>query len=398
MISVVTPPSSVLRRAAATMALVGLGLGVAIAPAAGNEVVALPSGCFDPLGPALRTLADDLGVVVGTAYRSAFAADDPCYEPTATREFNSLTPEIATFSNTIARQPGEYDFSDADAICAIAARSDMRCQVHNLVWDPVDHPEWGIVPEWIRSQPPAERRRTMIDHVTRIARHFRGRADTYTVVNEAFDDQGRLQANVWNTTGDESYVVDAFRAARRTDPQGDLYYNEFGAEDVNVKSDAVFDLVRRLRREWVVVEVDGRVRHRPLIDGVGLQMHVGVGPGEAPDPASVAANIARLRREGLSVRITEMDVRVPVTDGRASAVDLLRQRDLYHSLVLTCLLAPNCEGVTFWGFTDAHSWITENPETFSGAGAALPLDAQYRPKPAYGAIRRAFVSSVGSEH
>ena len=48
------------------------------------------------------------------------------------------------------------------------------------------------------------------------------------------------------------------------------------------------------------------------------------------------------------------------------------QRRLYRQLALTCLRATNCDGVTFWGFTDAHSWITENQSAFPGQGAAHP--------------------------
>ena len=36
-----------------------------------------------------------------------------------------------------------------------------------------------------------------------------------------------------------------------------------------------------------------------------------------------------------------------------------------------------------WGFTDKYSWI---PSRFTGKGAALPLDEEYNPKPAYKAL------------
>jgi GH35 family endo-1,4-beta-xylanase len=40
-----------------------------------------------------------------------------------------------------------------------------------------------------------------------------------------------------------------------------------------------------------------------------------------------------------------------------------------------CVLEPRCHAVTFWGFTDAHTWLTGD----------LPLlyDPQYVPKPAF---------------
>ena len=125
----------------------------------------------------------------------------------------------------------------------------------------------------------------------------------------------------------------------------------------------------------MAVDVGGRTRLLPLIDGVGLQMHVALGAGQAPDPASVTANIKRLRRAGLRVRITEMDVRVPTSGGAASHVDSRGPAAPLPQLALTCLRATNCDGVTFWGFTDADSWITENQSAFPGQGAAHPFDA-----------------------
>lgn len=348
-----------------------------------------PDACAaGPLG--LRSVAEANGIEVGTAYRTQYAKEDRCFETVALREFGALIPEIATFPNRIAATPDRYDFEEADEICALAAKHDMTCQGHSLIWDPVDHPEWGIVPDWIRDQPPAQRHRTMIDLVTSTVTHFRGRVDAYTLVNEAFDGAGMLTDSAWNTAGDDSYIFDAYRAARRADPKALLYYNDWGGEDINPKSDAMLDLAKRLRAETVKVEVDGAIREMPLIDGVGFQMHVGIGPGEAPDPAEVAANIARYQQAGLDVWITEMDVRLPIDQsGKATTADLEKQATTYYDLIRTCVDAPNCNRVTLWGFTDAHSWITENAESFPGLGAAHPYNWQYLPKPAYQAIRDA---------
>ena len=40
-----------------------------------------------------------------------------------------------------------------------------------------------------------------------------------------------------------------------------------------------------------------------------------------------------------------------------------------------CLAVPRCEAVTFWGVSDAHTWITGD--------TPLLFDAQYAAKPAY---------------
>lgn len=370
-----------------------LALGAPLSTAHGGSARPLPHASpasLDGRCPAtdetLRQLAERSGKLIGTAYRSSYGDEDPCYADTAAREFNSITPEIATFTNALAPEPGPLRFDDVDEVCQTADRHRQICQVHDIVWDPVDHPEWGIVPEWIRALDPAARRREMVSLVTGVARHFRGRGAVYTLANEVFRSDGTLTDSTWNTTGDDSYLFDAYRAARLADPSAVLLYNDYGAEEVNPKSDAVLDLATRLHDETVEVEIDGRTVAKPLLDGVGLQMHVGTDPGLAPSPESVAANIARIGKAGLLVYVTEMDVRVPVVDGRADPAAIARQARLYQDLAAVCLNSTPCRGITLWGLTDARSWITDNPGTFSGQGSAHPFDTSYRPKAAYDSL------------
>ena len=56
-----------------------------------------------------------------------------------------------------------------------------------------------------------------------------------------------------------------------------------------------------------------------------------------------------------------------------------RDRSEHWSSKLCCVSEPRCDGVTFWGFTDAHSWI----DAQFGADDPLLFDDQYAVKPAY---------------
>jgi endo-1,4-beta-xylanase len=115
------------------------------------------------------------------------------------------------------------------------------------------------------------------------------------------------------------------------------------------------------------------------IDGVGLQMHVSA--ANRPLDGAIAANIQRLAALGLTVHISEMDVKV--NDGPGSpAARLELQRATYRDIVRICVQEPKCEAVTFWGFTDAHTWLRGD--------TPLLFDASYRPKPAYFGVIDAF--------
>jgi endo-1,4-beta-xylanase len=72
---------------------------------------------------------------------------------------------------------------------------------------------------------------------------------------------------------------------------------------------------------------------------------------------------------------------LPVT-----AEKLATQADQFKSTLNSCQAVRRCVSYTVWGFDDLHSWV---PGVFAGEGAATPFDENYRPKPAYFALRDA---------
>lgn len=238
-------------------------------------------------GPSLAELAAARGKVIGTAYRSTFAVDDACYREVAVSEFGSLTTEIGTMMNTVQPTAGVFDFREADAVAELAQKSHRKFQIHSLIWDPLDQPQWEIVPQTVRALPPAQRHQLMLDSITSVMRRYAGRANTVTVVNEAFDQMGQLQHSVWwDTRHSDQYIFDAFRAARLADPHALLFYNDHSAETRSDKSDAIYDLVKRLRDTTVEVVIDGTSTAKPLIDGIGLQGHM-LGGSDSPSSTCV---------------------------------------------------------------------------------------------------------------
>jgi GH35 family endo-1,4-beta-xylanase len=116
-------------------------------------------------------------------------------------------------------------------------------------------------------------------------------------------------------------------------------------------------------------------------------MHIDAAAADYPKPEDVAANIRRLAALGLNVNISEMDVRI-----RDVAVDLPErldvQRRVYHDIIAACRREEGFVAVTFWGFTDAHSWVNGS----FGPDMPLLFDANYQPKPAYWGVLDALLS------
>jgi endo-1,4-beta-xylanase len=301
---------------------------------------------------------------------SGLLARDEVYARTLAREFNAVTPENAMKWGPIHPCEREWNFGPADRLVEFAEAHGMRIHGHALVW----HRQLA---DWLT---PALTRREVAHalafHIETLAGRYGGRVAAWDVVNEAIADDGRgLRDTYFLRTYGEDYVAVAFRLAHGADPSARLYYNDYGAEGAGPKSDAVYALVRRLRDAGV-----------PL-HGVGLQMHLRA--TRPPEPAAITANVARLLALGLEVRISEMDVRIR-TVRRGDPLAL--QRLVYHDAIAACAGMPGFTGVTFWGVSDAHSWI----DARFGEDDPLLLDADYAPKPAYFGARDALASPEAS--
>jgi endo-1,4-beta-xylanase len=339
-----------------------------------GAILLVQAGCNDrktPVSPAptttdapagmdvepLRLAAQASGKLVGAAVPSNLLADGR-YAGVLARHFNYLTAEYEMKWDAIERTRGVNDFGAGDAIVAYGQASGMQVKGHALIWH-------GSVPGWVGGLSTGDLRTAFENHIRSVAEHYRGRVRAWDVVNEAIADSGSgLRDTVFRQKLGDQYIADAFRLARQADPQALLFYNDYGGEGLSQKSDRIYDLAQGLRAQGVP------------IDGVGLQMHISA--ANPPSNASIAANMSRLASLGLLVNISEMDVRIRDLPGTLQArLDV--QKSVYHSIVGVCVAEPRCDGVTFWGFTDAHSWI----DAQFGADDPLLFGEQYTAKPAY---------------
>lgn len=319
----------------------------------------------------LRDAARSTGVLIGTAVRPGLFSE-AAYSATLAREFNMVEPEDGMKWWTIRQNQGSFDFSKGDEVVRFAQAHGMKVRGHCLVWDH-NNPDWLAQGHFH----PEQLSLLLQEHITTVMRHYAGQVFAWDVVNEAFDENGKPKDSPWyNKPGigfseeGTRYIEQAFRWAREADSKALLFYNEAEGEGLNRKSDAIYAMVKDLKKRGVP------------IDGVGLQMHISL---LDYDTDAVAANIARLTALGVQVHITELDVSLPLgSTGQANKDDLQRQADLYRRIVRACLESPGCTAIQTWGFTDRYSWIGSH--SHGARGAALPFDRSYKPKLAYDAI------------
>ncbi|MFJ3946658.1 MULTISPECIES: endo-1,4-beta-xylanase [Streptomyces] len=313
----------------------------------------------------LRDLADRRHVLIGTAVDTTALAEDGAYRAATAREFSSVTAENAMKWEVVEPERGRYDWSAADELVRFARAHGQQVRGHTLLWHN-QLPAWlteGVADGSIDAK---ELRKILREHITAEVKHFKGKIYQWDVVNEVFEEDGSLRDSIWLQQLGPSYIADAFRWAHRADPGAKLFMNDYNVEGVNAKSTAYYELAKKLRAQGVPVQ------------GMGVQAHLDIQYGF---PTDLAANLARFDRLGLRTAITEADVRMFTPSDPAK---LARQASDYRGLLAACLATKGCTSFTVWGFTDKYSWV---PGTFEGEGEANILDADFRHKPAYEALR-----------
>jgi endo-1,4-beta-xylanase len=293
----------------------------------------------------------------------------------AAGEFNYFTPENEMKWDTIESSQNNFNYGPGDAIVNFATQRSAKVKGHTLVWH-------SQLPGWVSSA--ADVKTVMINHITSVMNHYKGKLHAWDVVNEAVDvddkktgmGNARLRESVFKTKIGTDYIDLAFQTARKVDPSAKLFYNDYSTEGMNDKSDYVYKMVK-----------DMKARGIP-IDGVGIQTHIGT-PNDSPTAAEVKENINRLAALGLEIQISELDVNG--CDGITDAA----MATIYHDLVAACVQQPLCTAITVWGINDGRSWLN----SFSEAGCngqsarALLFTDSYQKKATYTAVVNALTGN-----
>lgn len=293
-------------------------------------------------GSTLGTSAAEQGRYFGAAVANHDLGDS-AYTTILNREFNSVVAENAMKWDATEPNRGQFDFSRGDQLVDHARSQGMSVRGHTLVWH-------AQQPGWAQGLYGDDLRQAMLNHIDGVAGHYRGQISSWDVVNEAFEwDGSRRQSNLQQQLGN-GWIEEAFRRADAADPNAKLCYNDYGTDELNAKSDAIYRMVQDFLSRGVP------------IDCVGFQSHLGT-----TVPGSYRQNLQRFSDLGIEVQITELDI-----------AQSSNQPNAYATVTEACLAVANCTGITVWGVRDSDSWRgDENPLLFDAAG---------NKKPAYDAV------------
>lgn len=303
-----------------------------------------------------------------------------------TKDFNSITAENIMKSMYVHPEKDKYDFAMTDKFVAYGEKNKMFIHGHTLIW----HSQLAPWMEQIKDS--TEMKAFMKDHISTIVTKYKGRINSWDVVNEAVNDDGTLRKSVFSEILGEQFLADAFQLASQADPNVDLYYNDYSMTNP-AKRDGVIKIVKNIQAKGV------------KIDGIGMQGHWQL---NSPTIEEIEKSILAYSSLGVKVAITELDVSVLPSPWELQGAEISQrfenspkmnpypeklpdsvQKQLAkrYSDIFKLFLKhkDKISRVTFWGVYDGQSWLNDWPIK-GRTNYPLLFDSKLNPKQAYNSV------------
>lgn len=331
-----------------------------------------------------------IGAAINTAQ---ITGEDTAGDAIIAAQFDSISPENCLKWENVHTQPDKYDFTIPDQYVAFGEKHHMFIVGHNLVWHS-QTPAWVFHDDKGNLLSRDALLAHMRDHIHTVVGRYKGRIQSWDVVNEALNEDGTLRPSLWYKTIGPDYIEKAFQYAHDADPRAQLNYNDYNIEN-EAKRNGAIALVKQLQAAGIPVST------------VGIQEHDSL---DFPTLDQLDASIEAFGKLGVKVAITELDVDVlprathqqtadvsvkaaqdpalnPWPNGLPDSVEqqlTKRYTDLFGVYLKHRDVVNR---VTLWGVTDADSWKNNWPVP-GRANYPLLFDRSGKPKPAYEAVVR----------
>ena len=315
---------------------------------------------------------------------------DPAYRELISLHFNSITADNQMKPENVLKHTATLgqgdplhaatDFTWVDLMMSFAHENGIAMRYHTLLWHN-QTPRWFFSEDWSDAEDakPASREMMLarlenyiLDVMTHVNARFPGLVYTWDVVNEAIEPEHGAPGlyrtrSPWYRTCGEDFLPAAFRAARKGQAEGQtLCYNDYNAFEP-VKRDAILALLKKLQAEG-------------LVDTMGMQGHYVMDEMDVGLCETAARAYAAL---GLKLQVTELDIHCNSDDEEHNRKLAQLYGDYFTMLKRLKEEGNEIEAVTFWGVTDADSWLTGFRRETS---YPLLFTRDKKAKPAYDAV------------
>ncbi len=302
------------------------------------------------------------------------------------KEYNTITPENIMKWMYIHPQPDSFYFEMADKYVALGEKNNMHIVGHTLVWH-------SQIADWMQEVKDSVAMAKYLEkHINTIVGRYKGKINTWDVVNEALNEDGSYRNSIFYQVMGERYLELAFQLAAAADPEASLVYNDYNLWKPKKRA-GVIRLIKKLQSKGI------------KIDGIGMQAHYSL---VGPEIKDIENSIKAYAALGMKVMMTELDVTTlpnpwdlegaevsqnyekfegdptmnPYPQGLPDSIQVkLAQR--YEDLFSLYLRhRDDITRLTFWGVNDGQSWLNGWPIK-NRTNYPLFFDRNFSAKPVY---------------
>ena len=293
--------------------------------------------------PPLKQIGARCGLHTGmAAARGTLEKGPPALINFLATNFNILSPNGEMKWNAQRPSPTEFNFEAGDWMLDFATDHGMKLRGHNLCWN-TGNPKWV---EQVVNKSNAEK--ILTDHITKVASHYKGKLDSWDVVNEPiavwFNKPGGYYDGPWLQALGPQYIDVAFHATAAADPETLRVINVHHIEQTS--DDAP--------RRACLAMLEGMLKRNVPVQALGMEAHLDANLGIDKD--TLGSFVKEVRGMGLEVLITELDINDAKIDGDAKIRDRV-VADYYKAFLDIMLPISNMKRLIFWSLDDQNNWM-----------------------------------------
>jgi endo-1,4-beta-xylanase len=302
------------------------------------------------------------------------------------KEFNTISPENVMKWMFVQPKPNEFYFDHTDKYVQFGLDNNMHIVGHALIW----HSQIANFMNSIKDSTKMVQHVT--NHISTLVNRYKGKIDTWDVVNEALNEDGTLRESIFLKVLGENYLETVYKMAEKYDSNADLAYNDY-------------NLCKPKKREGVVKLIKSLQKNGAKINSVGIQAHWQL---TSPTLEEIETSILAFSELGVKVMFTELDISVlpnpwelsgaevtqnfkkfegdkkmnPFPENLPDSVKEKLAKRYENIFKLFVKHKDKISRVTFWGVTDKFSWLNDWPIK-GRTNYPLLFDRNYKEKKAY---------------
>ena len=306
------------------------------------------------------------------------------------KEFNTISPENVMKWMFVQPKPNEFYFDHTDKYVQFGLDNNMHIVGHALIW----HSQIANFMNSIKDS--TKMIQHVTNHISTLVNRYKGKIDTWDVVNEALNEDGTLRESIFLKVLGENYLETVYKMAEKYDSNADLAYNDY-------------NLCKPKKREGAVKLIKSLQKNGAKINSVGIQAHWQL---TSPTLEEIETSILAFSELGVKVMFTELDISVlpnpwelsgaevtqnfkkfegdkkmnPFPENLPDSVKEKLAKRYENIFKLFVKHKDKISRVTFWGVTDKFSWLNDWPIK-GRTNYPLLFDRNYKEKKAYQRIK-----------